>query len=268
MNRFQKQIIFLAAACFVWLGFAHSALGAEHKSDLRVIYTPPYVSVEARGISLQQVLREIGAKVGFTVSDHGASDKPLTLSIQNATLKELLDQLLRSQSFALAYRGTTGREIEKVYLLSPSNSRPAMHNAGNQWQLERPEEQPSQRPERPIRPSTSLAANQLNVFSPMTLTREAKAEDEVLVTDLLRIHALSGFDPATGIFPDAEAVREPLGSPASSSISPRVVANTPRSTQAIQAALAAATHLAQQNLNALVGRLTTATDSLYQLAPK
>ena len=268
MNRFQKQIIFLAAACFVWLGFSHSALGAEHKSDLRVIYTPPYVSVEARGTSLRQVLREIGAKAGFTVLDYGASDQPLTLSIQNATLKEVLEQLLRSQSFALAYGGTTGREIEKVYLLSSSNSVAAMHNAGNQRPLERPEEQLIQRQEKPIRSATSLAANQLNVFSPMTLKREEKAEDEVLVTDLLRMHALSGVDPATGIFPEAAAVREPLGSSASSSMSPRIVANTPRPTQAIQAALAAATHLAQQNLNALVGRLSTATDSLYQLAPK
>ena len=50
-----------AAAILVFLCMVlpRSASAAERKSDLRVTYSPPRISVEARGVKLREVLRDI-----------------------------------------------------------------------------------------------------------------------------------------------------------------------------------------------------------------
>src|SRR5262245_60568494 len=84
----------LAGAAFIlWLALSSYAQTAERKTDLKVIYHASRLSVEARGVSFQRVLEEIGAKVGFAVVDYGSSDRTLTVSIQEASVEEVLGHL-------------------------------------------------------------------------------------------------------------------------------------------------------------------------------
>ena len=102
---------------FLWMVLPRWGLAAERKSDLRVTYSPPRISVEARGVKLREVLRDISSKVGFDLTDHGIPDKDLTVSIEEATVEEVLRQLLRGENYGVVYR-EKDRTISKVLLLS------------------------------------------------------------------------------------------------------------------------------------------------------
>jgi hypothetical protein len=108
------------AAIFVFLWIVLPDLGssAEPKSDLRITYSPPRISVEAQGVRLLQVLRDISVKVGFDVTDYGIPDRDLTVSIQEATMEEVLRQLLRGENYGFVYREKDGA-ISELLLLSP-----------------------------------------------------------------------------------------------------------------------------------------------------
>ena len=77
---------------------------AELEPGLRVDYDPPQLSVEAREVSLGAVLRAIGAKVGFSVVETVPSSRVVTLSIRNASLDDVLRQLLRAKNHTMLYR--------------------------------------------------------------------------------------------------------------------------------------------------------------------
>ncbi len=74
------------------------------ESRLRVDYDPPQLSVEAREVSLGAVLRAIGAKVGFSVVETAPSSRAVTLSIRNASLDDVLRQLLRAENHTVIYQ--------------------------------------------------------------------------------------------------------------------------------------------------------------------
>src|SRR5262245_12042001 len=95
-----------AAVTLVYLCIvlAYSASAAERKSDLRVTYRPPHISVEARGAKLRDVLRDVSQKVGFELTDYGIPDRDVTVSIEETTLEELLRQLLRGENYGVVYR--------------------------------------------------------------------------------------------------------------------------------------------------------------------
>ena len=63
------------------------------------------------------MLRDISAKVGFDLTDYGIPDRDLTVSIQEATVEEVLRQLLRNENYGVVYREKDGG-ISKVLLLS------------------------------------------------------------------------------------------------------------------------------------------------------
>ena len=106
-----------AILVFLCMVLARSASAAERKSDLRITYSPPHISVEARGVKLRDVLREVSLKVGFDLTDYGIPDKDLTVSIEEATVEEVLRQLLRGENYSVVYR-EKDRAISKVLLLS------------------------------------------------------------------------------------------------------------------------------------------------------
>ena len=110
----QTAAAILVFLCMVLPGLASAA---ERKSDLRVTYSPPRLSVEARGVKLRDVLREVSLKVGFDLTDYGIPDKDLTVSIEEATVEEVLRQLLRNENYGVVYR-EKDRAISKVLLLS------------------------------------------------------------------------------------------------------------------------------------------------------
>ena len=60
----------------VGLGCLATSTAAEETIRLSVMYEGSKLSVEARGVSLTEVLRAIGTKVGFTVIDNGLARSP------------------------------------------------------------------------------------------------------------------------------------------------------------------------------------------------
>src|SRR5437867_3899394 len=86
------------AGALVALACVSAALPVRAADDgsreLHVDYHPPRLSVEAGGQTLARVLSEIGAKVGFTVIDNGASSVPVSVSIREVSVDDALRQLL------------------------------------------------------------------------------------------------------------------------------------------------------------------------------
>ena len=117
MNQLGRNLIAVTMASVLGLGVAFPGPAAERKTELSVIYDAPRLSVEARGVSLQRVLGEIGKKLGFVVVDYGGSDRLITFSLQDASAEEVLGQLLRGENYAVIYEGQR-KEIAKVLLLT------------------------------------------------------------------------------------------------------------------------------------------------------
>ena len=103
-------------------------VGAE--SRLRVDYDGSRLSVEAHQVSLVAVLREIGAKVGFTVVETAPSSVTVTFSDREAALDDVLRQLLRAENHTVFYRAGTGRTSQVREAIdrigSPASRAPAL----------------------------------------------------------------------------------------------------------------------------------------------
>jgi hypothetical protein len=243
-----------AILAFLWMVLPPSGLTAERKSDLRVTYSPPRISVEARGIKLREVLRDVSLKVGFELTDHGIPDRDLTVSIEETTVEELLRQLLRGENYGVVYR-EKNRAISKVMLLSSPVYAQAAPMSENQ----------------PIRAEASRGSEGLTVFSAAPSyqparserKRENRADSEPRVEDILRVHAISGL-AGSGAFPQSSTPNAPPPLRSSTSAFPATgAASFPtQSVGNMNESLAATTRLAQQNLKALADGLATATHSL------
>jgi hypothetical protein len=231
---------------------------AERKLDLSVIYDAPRLSVEAREVSLRRVLEEIGTKFGFSVMEYGGSDKPLTVSIEKASLEEALDQILRGVNYAFVYGGER-RGIEKVILLSPSTYMQA--TTDNQQQKDKRQEGIVQVQSGLTHHSSASQPSLLGVQKPAN-----QAEAEIKVDDIMRVHALSGLIGPAGIPSETTSDPQTFGSPARSSLSTRPMFTQPPP-QDIHETLATTTPLAQPTLKALVDGLATASSSLFQSLP-
>jgi hypothetical protein len=255
MNRLRKSLIALTVASVMGLGVAVPGTAAERKTELTVTYDAPRLSVEARGVSLQRVLGEIGKKLGFTIVDYGGSDRLVTFSIQDASAEEVLGQLLRGENYAVIYDGPR-KEIAKLVLLtsaaqaSGTSSNPRSQN---------------EREERIVQSQAGLTYH--SSFPPASSferQRVDKADTEVKVEDIMRVHALSGLiDPMGTLSRTANA--QSFGSPAGNAFTGATSAPSPR--QDVHETLAMTTRLAQQNLKALVDGLATASNSLFQSLP-
>ena len=243
-----------AILVFLWMVLPGWGLAAERKSDLRVTYSPPRISVEARGVKLREVLRDISSKVGFELTDYGIPDKDLTVSIEEASVEEVLRQLLRGENYGVVYR-EKDKAISKVLLLSsPAYAQAAPMSDNQQTRAEAGRSQegltvfsaaPSYQPARPEQ------------------TRESRTENEPKVEDILRAHAISGLAGSdTFVQRLTPNVPQPLGN-STPAFPPTGAAssNTP-SLGDMYDSLAMTTHLAQQNLKALATGLATATHSL------
>jgi hypothetical protein len=255
MKRLRKSLIDLTVASVVGLGVTMAGTAAERKTELSVTYDPPRLSVEARGVSLQRVLGEIGQKLGFVVVDYGGSDRLITFSLQDASAAEVLEQLLRGENYAVVYEGQR-KEIAKVLLLTSA------------MQASTESRNPPYTDMRQERIVQSQAG--LTYYSPVSQPslsveqkRADKAQPEVRVEDIMRAHALSGMIDPMGSLSGASNVAQPFGSPAGSSFSTGTMSTSPPP-QDIHETLAVTTRLAQQNVKALVDGLATASNSLFQ----
>ena len=108
------------------------AQGEERR--LHVVYYPPLFSVDARGVTLAELLQAIGAKLGFGVVDAGGEHPVLTVSVEDASLEEILRRLLRSENYAIVYRTprtSTGDDvIDRILLAGPSPQIPTLGISG------------------------------------------------------------------------------------------------------------------------------------------
>jgi hypothetical protein len=247
-----------AAAILVFLCMVlpRCGLTAERKTDLRVTYSPPRVSIEAHGVKLREVLRDISLKVGFDLTDYGIPERDVTLSIQEATaVEEVLRQLLRGENYGVVYR-EKDRTISKVLLLSsPAYVQAAPMSDNQQTRAEASRSQegltivsaaPSYQPARPEQ------------------KQKNRVESDPRVEDILRLHAISGLAASDttpqNLTPNApQPLRNstPAFLPTEASSS-----STPSLSGDMNDSLAMTTRLAQQNLKALATGLVTATHSL------
>jgi hypothetical protein len=244
----------VASLVLLCMVLAYSASAAERKSDLRVTYNPPHISVEARGIKLREVLRDISQKVGFELTDYGIPDRVITVSIEDTTVEEVLRQLLRGENYSVVYREKDGA-ISKVLLLSPpvyAQAAPVSEN-----QQTRPEAM------RGGREGLTVFSAAPSIYQPTRpeQKRGNETENETKVEDILRIHANSGL---TGSDTSLQSLTPNAPQPLRNSTSAATgTASFPTQSGGIMNdSLAATTRLAQQNLKALADGLAAATHSL------
>jgi hypothetical protein len=245
---------------FLWMILPGSGPAAERKSDLRITYRPPHISVEAREAKLREVLREISVKAGFELADYGMPDSNLTVSIEEATVEDVLRQLLRGENYSVVYQEKDrAGAISKVLLLSSPIYAQAPMSEYQQTGTE-----------------ASRGQDGLTVFSATPSyesarpeqTRESRTENEPKVEDILRAHAISGLQESD-IFPQSLTPNAPQPLRNSTPAFPPAEAAsfTTPSLGDTNENLAMTTRLAQQNLKSLAEGLATATHSLLNLQP-
>jgi hypothetical protein len=87
--------------CLIFLG-GLATPGTTAEPQLSVDYQPPLLQVEASDVSLADVLRAIGERVGFLVIEAGGAQPPLTVSLRGS-VERVLSELLAETSHALVY---------------------------------------------------------------------------------------------------------------------------------------------------------------------
>ena len=162
-------------------------------------------------MSLVAVLREIGAKVGFTVVESAPSSVTVTFSDREAALDDVLRQLLRAENHTVFYRAGTGRTsqvreaIDRIVLSGePSTSLAVAGTSGAQDRLQsdRPRGAGDDAPSVAMRPPTSPSPVPLP--EPDTLSRwpdlalgppnpDDPPAPPVTVGDLLKANAIAAL---------------------------------------------------------------------------
>ena len=103
-------------------------VGAQDEGGKIVSHGPQGYSVVAAQTSVVQVLTEVGEHAGFTVDAPETFNSPITLTVQNAPLDQLLRRVLRNENYIIVYRRgvqkttISGEGIDKIFLLSPPSS--------------------------------------------------------------------------------------------------------------------------------------------------
>src|SRR2546426_7437091 len=113
-----RRVASLAAVAFVFLSLVAAVRAEDQETEpqdepkLLVDYEPPLLSVEAHEVGLGEVLKAIGDKVGFIVLETAPSSTVVTVSIQSASLDDVLRQLLRAENHTVLYRAGGGMSAE------------------------------------------------------------------------------------------------------------------------------------------------------------
>ena len=220
------------------------AARATDDMTVRVEYVPPYLSVSASDVSLGELLKRIGEKVGFTVAAEHAASAPVSVSIPQATVDDALRQLLRAENHTILYRqgAGSGAVVDRIVLLgAPAQGLSVVDLGPTPGREGSPAA--SGNPDPGTLPQTVASGTQGARATPESTSADGPP---ATVADMLKSQALAGAPPqATGSTPPA---------PASTPSNP-------------EESLADATRRAQQALSQLVEGLGRATQSLQQQAP-
>lgn len=99
-SRIAAIAVFIATALM-----QSSAAGAEAERILRVEYQDSRLSVEARNVTLPEVLRAMADEVRFDFQEDGRVRPPVSMiSFQGVTVEEALTKLLVGENYAIGYR--------------------------------------------------------------------------------------------------------------------------------------------------------------------
>lgn len=272
MTRLSRAFLSGVLASLLSLGALQLAQAQERERRLEVSYTPPVLSVEARGVSVLQVLQAIGASVGFSTIDAGVVRPTLAVTLQDATLDEVLRQVLRGENVAIIYRGEVegtmqgSGAIETIILFGPRAAGEAAAGSNQGQHLDADDRSLLPGSRRALHPFNALLPNQAGRAAFEALERaqdrnRGEAAAAVTVQGLLRAHAMSSVaDPSADMPQEAtpgydtqdQANRAPPAEAVTTGIAP---------TELLEP-LALTTRLAQQHLQALLEGLNTATSSL------
>lgn len=273
--------VLAAVALTLLCGLVPGGTAEAAPPELRLVYRPPALSLETHEASLPEVLRQIGATVGFTVVDAGRSRRSVTVFIQDAPLHEVLRQLLRDENHALVYRAS-GQGIETIVLLgsadtrdrepAPGDGRPGTADA--RTVTERAVAEARARfpgltgaghasalvPGR-VEPEAPVHALEGGERHPAPDDGIREVPPDIQVAQLLETYALAGLHRLAGVdSPAPPAAQTDPGVAAFPPMAPPVL--PPRADQALQDQIVLATRLARENLKALVDALGVATTSL------
>jgi hypothetical protein len=274
--RLWRSIIALIAPWFLWLQacLPDGAIAAERY--LHVVYTPPTLTVEAEGVTLHEVLREIGLKVGFTVVDDNVPRLMLHISFADRPLLESLRQLLKGENYVFISRRQrqdqtiVGAGIEKVVLLGPKSS-PTVTSESR----DRENVQPTQVSDLHQGPA-SLPPSPTAISSTASLpsfpdnwgrTYNGHTDQPASATnleELLTTHALAIQQQLedSGAERGSSAIHYQLKRPGESSSETIGRGTSFLASPEIDEVLTITTQIAQHNLQVLIGGLTGATESL------
>jgi len=264
---------------------ASAPAAGEPARRLAVDYHPPYLSVEARGVDLWQVLEAIAAKVGFEIVELRPSGTVVTVSIRNKPVPEALEQILRTDDHAFVYAeggasASASPKIERIVLwgqrvgapsiarVEPSPSAPSGPSvtapASSQGVASpRPDSPRVDSPVVPAFPSAPDPSTRLQPgASPAARDSQPTGQpDAPSASDMLTRHALSAM-PTTSATTDMSK-----GAVAGSAKSSDRASAAVSSSGDMQSALAATTQAAQRDIRTLVDALARATQSLGQSSP-
>ncbi len=259
----------VAALCLgVPDGVAAATIEAAHGVQVRS--TPPTLSVTGRGVSLLQVLQEIGTQVGFAVVDFGPARPVLDhFMLNDLPLRAVLQQLLRGENHVILSRGPAAGPgkpaggIERIMLLGPKpaadtvarTAAPGSDRAAPAVDARQRPDPPPYAPDR--RPADDPSGADWAVRPLDAERHQSQDQTAALVEDLLWTQALAGFQ-ASG--PGGVAGTPSVAAlPARAPSAPPAAAPVPED---VAATLARTTQMAQHNLQALLAGLSTATDAL------
>lgn len=115
----RRGLVALAA-----IGVVAGRVAAQDETVKTVTRSEQGYSVDANGTNVVQVLTEVGQQAGFTVEAPEDFHSPLTVSLQDAPLDDVLRRVLRNENYIIVYRGgeqrtsISGDKIDKIFLLS------------------------------------------------------------------------------------------------------------------------------------------------------
>ncbi len=108
----------LCAGLLILSSLASLVMADEYTSDLQVTIDKGLVSVTARNVLLQNVVREIAAQHDLRLVQHVVLDRVVSITVQRQPLPELLDEILEDESYQLY------RAVEKDDALDADDSIP------------------------------------------------------------------------------------------------------------------------------------------------
>ena len=268
--------VWIAATALWWGAVSLPARSAAEERVLKVVSSATGLTVEAHDVGVEEVLREIGEQVGFTVVVKEAARPVLNVSVKDVTLDEALQEILRGENYAILYPRLTGEgapatgRMGKIMLLSPSNATAA---AANATLLPRAQERRQALPpgqENTHSPAEASPADQATaaVFSKdgwklLTGKEGENSGTSPTVANLLETQALQALAAQPGSDAGADADSENLAETAQANTPGGGVRLGDDAQMDLNRALLITTQAAQRNLTALVEGLSAATNSMF-----